>query len=79
WIELTLGYFQITATAHLAVYGPAVQFESWYSEKRITDIQQVETTAHHPGKALYWMYSESGHTSGRINGNRPERGRIRRG
>ncbi|EFB4480304.1 hypothetical protein C0P19_004789, partial [Escherichia coli] len=44
-IELTPGYFQITATPHLAVYDPTVQFEFWFSEKRITDIRQVETTA----------------------------------
>ncbi|MBF5686446.1 fibronectin type III family protein, partial [Escherichia coli] len=28
-IELTPGYFQITATPHLAVYDPTVQFEFW--------------------------------------------------
>ncbi|ELO1333843.1 phage tail protein, partial [Escherichia coli] len=44
-IELTPGYFQITATPHLAVYDPTVQFEFWFSETRITDIRQVETTA----------------------------------
>ncbi|MDX5589249.1 phage tail protein, partial [Escherichia coli] len=44
-IELTPGYFQITATPHLAVYDPTVQFEFWFSEKRIADIRQVETTA----------------------------------
>ncbi|UIU99863.1 hypothetical protein H6S20_11540 [Escherichia coli] len=31
-IELTPGYFQITATPHLAVYDPTVQFEFWFSE-----------------------------------------------
>ncbi|EJV0671607.1 host specificity protein J, partial [Escherichia coli] len=48
-IELTPGYFQITATPHLAVYDPTVQFEFWFSEKRITDIRQVETTARYLG------------------------------
>lgn len=38
-IELTPGYFQITATPHLAVYDPTVQFEFWFSEKRIADNQ----------------------------------------
>ncbi|EHS3541192.1 host specificity protein J, partial [Escherichia coli] len=54
-IELTPGYFQITATPHLAVYDPTVQFEFWFSEKRITDIRQVETTARYLGTALYWI------------------------
>ncbi|EOW7120313.1 DUF1983 domain-containing protein, partial [Escherichia coli] len=54
-IELTPGYFQITATPHLAVYDPTVQFEFWFSEKRIADIRQVETTASYLGTALYWI------------------------
>ncbi|EFO1433471.1 host specificity protein J [Escherichia coli] len=54
-IELTPGYFQITATPHLAVYDSTVQFEFWFSEKRITDIRQVETTARYLGTALYWI------------------------
>ncbi|HEH7457061.1 TPA: host specificity protein J, partial [Escherichia coli] len=54
-IELTPGYFQITATPHLAVYDPTVQFEFWFSEKRIADIRQVETTARYLGTALYWI------------------------
>ncbi|MCW4505032.1 phage tail tip protein, partial [Escherichia coli] len=54
-IELTPGYFQITATPHLAVYDPTVQFEFWFSEKRITDIRQVETTASYLGTGLYWI------------------------
>ncbi|ENF4950221.1 DUF1983 domain-containing protein, partial [Escherichia coli] len=49
------GYFQITATPHLAVYDPTVQFEFWFSEKRIADIRQVETTARYLGTALYWI------------------------
>ncbi|HAM5566261.1 DUF1983 domain-containing protein [Escherichia coli] len=54
-LELTPGYFQITATPHLAVYDPTVQFEFWFSEKRIADIRQVETTARYLGTALYWI------------------------
>ncbi|WMN22335.1 putative host specificity protein [Escherichia coli] len=41
-IELTPGYFQITAVPRLAVYDPTVQFEFWFSEKRITNTAQVE-------------------------------------
>ncbi|EOK8274911.1 host specificity protein J, partial [Escherichia coli] len=54
-IDLTPGYFQITATPHLAVYDPTVQFEFWFSETRITDIRQVETSARYLGTALYWI------------------------
>ncbi|EHH7148637.1 host specificity protein J [Escherichia coli] len=54
-IELTPGYFQITATPHLAVYDPTVQFEFWFSETRIAGIRQVETTARYLGTALYWI------------------------
>ncbi|EGI4414934.1 TPA: DUF1983 domain-containing protein [Escherichia coli] len=54
-IELTPGYFQITATPHLAVYDPTVQFEFWFSERRIADIRQVETTARYLGMALCWI------------------------
>ncbi|HFK5370154.1 TPA: phage tail protein [Escherichia coli] len=64
-IELTPGYFQITATPHLAVYDPTVQFEFWFSEKRIADIRQVETAARYLGSALYWIAAsiniKSGH------------------
>ncbi|ELV9613019.1 host specificity protein J, partial [Escherichia coli] len=42
-IELTPGYYQITAVPVLAVYDPTVQYEFWFSEKRITDMAQVET------------------------------------
>ena len=54
-IELTPGYFQITATPHLAVYDPTVQFEFWFSEKRIADIRQVETSARYLGTGMYWI------------------------
>ncbi|EOU8965748.1 DUF1983 domain-containing protein, partial [Escherichia coli] len=56
-IELTPGYFQITATPHLAVYDPTVQFEFWFSETRITDIRQVETTARYLGTGSQWLVS----------------------
>ncbi|HFU8719921.1 TPA: host specificity protein J, partial [Escherichia coli] len=56
-IELTPGYFQITATPHLAVYDPTVQFEFWFSEKRIADIRQVETTARYLGTGTQWLVS----------------------
>ncbi|EPQ7638205.1 phage attachment tail tip protein J [Escherichia albertii] len=54
-IELTPGYFQITAVPRLAVYDPTVQFEFWFSETRIADIRQVETSARYLGTALYWI------------------------
>ncbi|WP_052910006.1 phage tail tip protein, partial [Escherichia coli] len=54
-IELTPGYFQITAVPRLAVYDPTVQFEFWFSETRITDTRQVETTARYLGTGLYWI------------------------
>ncbi|HDH8553524.1 TPA: phage tail protein, partial [Escherichia coli] len=44
-IELTPGYFQITAVPRLAVYDPTVQFEFWFSETKIADTSQVETSA----------------------------------
>ena len=58
-IELIPGYFQITAVPKLAVYDPTVQFEFWFSEKRIADIRQVETTARYLGTALYWIAASS--------------------
>lgn len=54
-IELIPGYFQITVVPKLAVYDPTVQFEFWFSEKRIEDIRQVETSARYLGTALYWI------------------------
>ncbi|MGA1954166.1 host specificity protein J [Klebsiella pneumoniae complex sp. WS2972] len=56
-IELTPGYFQITATPHLAVYDPTVQFEFWFSEKQITNTGQVESSARYLGQALFWVVS----------------------
>ncbi|ENB3359483.1 host specificity protein J, partial [Escherichia coli] len=54
-IELTPGYFQITATPHLAVYDPTVQFEFWFSETKISDISQVDKSARYLGTGLYWI------------------------
>ncbi|EJM6604362.1 host specificity protein J [Salmonella enterica] len=54
-IELTPGYFQITATPRQAVYDPTVQYEFWFSDAQITDIYQVENAARYLGTALYWI------------------------
>ncbi|EHQ0050759.1 host specificity protein J [Escherichia coli] len=56
-IELTPGYFQIMAVPRLAVYDPTVQFEFWFSEKRITDTAQVETSARYLGTGSQWNVS----------------------
>ncbi|HDJ0911153.1 TPA: host specificity protein J, partial [Escherichia coli] len=56
-IELTPGYYQITAVPVLAVYDPTVQYEFWFSEKRITDMAQVETFAHYLGTGSQWSVS----------------------
>ncbi|MBF5508204.1 host specificity protein J, partial [Escherichia coli] len=56
-IELTPGYFQITAVPVLAVYDPTVQSEFWFSEKRITDMAQVETFARYLGTGSQWSVS----------------------
>ncbi|EGQ5382780.1 host specificity protein J [Escherichia coli] len=56
-IELTPGYFQIMAVPRLAVYDPTVQFEFWFSEKRITDMAQVETSARYLGTGSQWSVS----------------------
>ncbi|HHV1923064.1 TPA: phage tail tip protein, partial [Escherichia coli] len=53
-IELTPGYFQITAVPVLAVYDPTVQFEFWFSEKRITNTAQVEKSARYLGTGSQW-------------------------
>ncbi|HAW7763483.1 TPA: host specificity protein J, partial [Escherichia coli] len=34
-VELTPGYFQITAVPKLTIYDPTVQFEFWFSEAKI--------------------------------------------
>ncbi|GDK76953.1 phage attachment tail tip protein J [Escherichia coli] len=56
-IELTPGYFQITVVPHPAVYDPTVQSEFWFSEKRITDMAQVETSARYLGTGSQWSVS----------------------
>ncbi|EMJ9669747.1 host specificity protein J [Salmonella enterica] len=60
FIELTPGYFQITATPRQAVYDPTVQYEFWFSDAQITDIYQVENAARYLGTALYWIAASSG-------------------
>ncbi|EBB5663810.1 host specificity protein J [Salmonella enterica] len=54
-VELTPGYFQITAVPRQALYDPTVQYEFWFREKQIADIRQVETTARYLGTALHWI------------------------
>ncbi|HGZ2332045.1 TPA: DUF1983 domain-containing protein, partial [Shigella boydii] len=56
-IELTPGYFQITAVPRLAVYDPTVQFELWFSEAKIADTSQVETSARYLGTGSQWSVS----------------------
>ncbi|EED1425118.1 host specificity protein J, partial [Escherichia coli] len=56
-IELTPGYFQITAVPRLAVYDPTVQFEFWFSETKIADTSQVETSARYLGTGRQWSVS----------------------
>ncbi|WP_097437160.1 phage tail tip protein, partial [Escherichia coli] len=56
-IELTPGYYQITAVPVLAVYDPTVQSEFWFSEKRITDMAQVEISARYLGTGSQWSVS----------------------
>ncbi|HFD0286777.1 TPA: phage tail protein, partial [Escherichia coli] len=56
-IELMPGYYQITAVPVLAVYDPTVQYEFWFSEKRITDTAQVETSARYLGTGSQWSVS----------------------
>ncbi|WAT32792.1 host specificity protein J [Escherichia coli] len=58
-IELTPGYFQITAVPVLAVYDPTVQFEFWFSEKRITNTAQVEKSARYLGSGSQWTVQGS--------------------
>lgn len=67
-IELTPGYFQITAVPRLAVYDPTVQFEFWFSEKRITNTAQVEKSARYLGTGSQWTVQGAGLSRGRISG-----------
>ncbi|ECL1760757.1 host specificity protein J [Salmonella enterica] len=55
YVELTPGYFQITATPRQAVYDPTVQYEFWFTDTQIADIRKVETDARYLGTALYWI------------------------
>ncbi|EOO3599727.1 phage tail protein, partial [Escherichia coli] len=56
-IELMPGYYQITAVPHLTVYDPTVQFEFWFSEAKIADTSQVETSARYLGTGSQWSVS----------------------
>ncbi|EOY3060902.1 phage tail protein, partial [Escherichia coli] len=56
-IELTPGYFQITAVPKLTIYDPTVQFEFWFSEAKIADAAQVETSARYLGTGSQWSVS----------------------
>ncbi|EOQ4464953.1 DUF1983 domain-containing protein, partial [Escherichia coli] len=58
-IELTPGYFQITAVPRLAVYDPTVQFEFWFSETKIADTSQVEKSARYLGSGSQWTVQGS--------------------
>ncbi|EBK3072057.1 host specificity protein J [Salmonella enterica] len=60
YVDLTPGYFQITATPRQAVYDPTVQYEFWFTDTQIADIRQVETDARYLGTALYWIAASSG-------------------
>ncbi|EBZ2142367.1 host specificity protein J [Salmonella enterica subsp. enterica serovar Newport] len=60
YVELTPGYFQITATPRQAVYDPTVQYEFWFTDTQIADIRQVETDACYLGTAMYWIAASSG-------------------
>ncbi|ECI4704072.1 host specificity protein J [Salmonella enterica subsp. salamae] len=55
YVELTPGYFLITATPRQAVYDPTVQYEFWFTDTQIADIRKVETDARYLGTALYWI------------------------
>lgn len=59
YVELTPGYFQITATPRQAVYDPTVQYEFWFTDTQIADIRQVETDTRYLGTALYWIAASS--------------------
>ncbi len=56
-VELTPGYFQITAVPKLTIYDPTVQFEFWFSEAKIADAAQVETSARYLGTGSQWSVS----------------------
>ncbi|TJR91170.1 host specificity protein J [Escherichia coli] len=65
-VELTPGYFQITAVPVLAVYDPTVQFEFWFSEEKIADTSQVETSARYLGTGSQWSVSGSQIKPGKV-------------
>ncbi|MCX9067869.1 host specificity protein J [Citrobacter portucalensis] len=59
YVELTPGYFQITATPRQAVYDLTVQYEFWFTDTQVADIRQVENDARYLGTALYWIAASS--------------------
>ncbi|WP_392420565.1 phage tail protein [Edwardsiella piscicida] len=54
-IEVNPGYFQITIIPHQTYYHSDVQYEFYFSERRITDVTQVESLAMRLGIATYWV------------------------
>ncbi|EMZ4134869.1 host specificity protein J, partial [Escherichia coli] len=65
-VELTPGYFQITAVPKLTIYDPTVQFEFWFSEAKIADAAQVETSARYLGTGSQWSVSGSQIKPGKV-------------
>ncbi|MCG3983854.1 phage tail tip protein, partial [Escherichia coli] len=65
-VELTPGYFQITAVPKLTIYDPTVQFEFWFSEEKIADTSQVETSARYLGTGSQWSVSGSQIKPGKV-------------
>ncbi len=66
-VELTPGYFQITAVPKLTIYDPTVQFEFVFGGK-IADAAQVETSARYLGTGSQWSVSGPHIKPGRISG-----------
>ena len=54
-IEVNPGYFQITIIPHQTYYHADVQYEFYFSEKRIIDVTQVESLAMRLGLSTYWI------------------------
>lgn len=54
-IELTPGYFQITASPRQSFYHADTQYEFWFSDKKIANVTQVESTARYLGTGLTWI------------------------
>ncbi|ELV7527136.1 host specificity protein J [Edwardsiella ictaluri] len=54
-IEVNPGYFQVTIIPHQTYYHADVQYEFYFSEKRITDVTHVESLAMRLGLSTYWI------------------------